>query len=88
LIAVDFFYLLDVRYKCNLYILGIKRKRWSPEEIEALKQAFGEQISNKQNVPTEEIRNAKKRFKILNDRSEAMIRTKINNIKLGKEKFH
>jgi len=68
-------------------ILGIKRKRWTNAEERELIEAFSSQIRSKTNVTTAEIRNAKKKFKTLSDRSEPMIRSKMSNIILGKTKI-
>ncbi|KAJ8319774.1 hypothetical protein KUTeg_001361 [Tegillarca granosa] len=65
---------------------GIKRKRWTQEEEKDLISAFKQQISERKNVKTDEIEAARKKFKSLNDRSEAVIRSKVNNIILGKLK--
>ncbi|XP_052245561.1 uncharacterized protein LOC127854538 [Dreissena polymorpha] len=62
------------------------KKRWSKEEESALREAFDIQIKMQKNVSTMEIRKAQKCYPVLQDRSEAVIRTKINNIKLGKYK--
>lgn len=71
-------------------ILGCKR-RWTDEEENQLLDAFSIQIKEKLNVSTKAIRNAQKKYKTLCDRSEAVIRSKVNNIILGKvrktEKF-
>lgn len=71
-------------------ILGCKR-RWTDEEENQLLDAFSIQIKEKLNVSTKAIRNAQKKNKTLCDRSEAVIRSKVNNIILGKvrktEKF-
>jgi hypothetical protein len=67
--------------------LGIKRKRWTEEEERELAQAFSRQIEEKSTLSTSDIRNAQKRSKILSNRSEAVIRSKINNIVLGKTKL-
>lgn len=68
-------------------ILGIKRKKWTSEEERELSNAFGIQIQSKSNITTSEIRNAQKKFRLLSERSEAVIRSKLNNIILGKSKF-
>ncbi|WAR09760.1 MYLK-like protein [Mya arenaria] len=62
------------------------KKRWSKEEESALREAFDIQIKMQKNVSTMEIRKAQKCYPVLQGRSEAVIRTKINNIKLGKYK--
>ncbi|WAR10184.1 MYLK-like protein [Mya arenaria] len=62
------------------------KKRWSKEEESALREAFDIQIKMQKNVSTMEIRKAQKCYPVLQGRSEAVIRTKINNIKLGKNK--
>lgn len=66
---------------------GIKRKKWTSEEERELSNAFGVQIQSKSNIKTADIRNAQKKFKFLSERSEAVIRSKLNNIILGKSKF-
>jgi hypothetical protein len=65
----------------------VKRKRWTKEEQVDLGKAFRRQIEMKTNITCSEIRDAKKKFKSLHDRPEAVIRSKINNIILGKTKF-
>ncbi|XP_060570745.1 uncharacterized protein LOC132729023 [Ruditapes philippinarum] len=65
---------------------GLKRKRWSSEEERDLERAFGVKMKNKQNVSTEDIKWAKENFQSLMERSEAVIRSKVNNIILGKSK--
>lgn len=67
-------------------ILGIKRKKWTSEEERELSNAFGIQIQSKSNI-TSDIRNAQKKFRLLSERSEAVIRSKLNKIILGKTKF-
>ncbi|XP_078312171.1 uncharacterized protein LOC111134313 isoform X1 [Crassostrea virginica] len=65
---------------------GIKRKKWTREEERELTDAFGTQIQSKSILKTIDIRNAQKKFKLLRERSEAVIRSKVNNIILGKSK--
>ncbi|XP_061179950.1 uncharacterized protein LOC133188507 [Saccostrea echinata] len=64
---------------------GCKR-RWTDEEEEELLEAFAIQIKKKLNVSTKAIRYAQSKYKTLRCRSEAVIRSKINNIILGKVK--
>ena len=72
----------------HIYTLsqGIKRRRWSIAEEEEFFAAFRHQIEKKRNVSSEDIRAAKKKFKLLQGRPEAVIRAKANNIALGKLK--
>jgi len=70
----------------SLFITGTKRKRWSDEEESDFMKAFGQQIKNKQNVSSEDIRSAKRKFTSFMERSEAVIRSKVNNMVLGKIK--
>lgn len=69
------------------FILGIKRKRWSDEEERQFYAAFERKILRKENVSTQEIREAQKKFPILKERSEATIRSRMNNYVLGKLKI-
>ncbi|XP_061169393.1 uncharacterized protein LOC133178689 [Saccostrea echinata] len=62
---------------------GCKR-RWTDKEEEELMEAFGIQIKKKMNVSTKAIRYAQSKYKTLRSRSEAVIRSKMNNIILGK----
>ncbi|KAJ8315158.1 hypothetical protein KUTeg_007308 [Tegillarca granosa] len=62
----------------------IKRKRWTEEEESSFSKAFKRQIQEKSNATTKEIRDAIQKFGNLNGRSEAMIRSKLNNIIHGK----
>ncbi|XP_061165845.1 uncharacterized protein LOC133174766 [Saccostrea echinata] len=62
---------------------GCKR-RWTDEEEEELMEAFGIQIKKKMNVSTKAIRYAQSKYKTLHSQSEAVIRSKMNNIILGK----
>ena len=73
-------------WKFNYSISGIKRKRWSSDEDRDFCAAFPNQIEQKKNVSTAEIRAAQKKFGSLQKRSEAVIRSKMNNIILGKLK--
>ncbi|KAJ8320563.1 hypothetical protein KUTeg_002150 [Tegillarca granosa] len=70
----------------EIYSLGVKRKRWSEEEDNAFAEAFSVQIKEKRNASAQEIRQAQNRFKQLESRTEAVIRTKLNNMILGKYK--
>lgn len=81
---------LEILVFIHIYVflvLGIKRKKWTSEEERELSNAFGVQIQSKSNRKTADIRNAQKKFKFLSERSEAVIRSKLNNIILGKSKF-
>ena len=81
---------LNKRFKCKIYffenIAGTKRKRWSFDEERDFDEAFEKQIKENKNITTEDIRAAKKKFRSLQERSEAVIRSRMNNIKLGKIK--
>jgi hypothetical protein len=68
-------------------ISGIKRKRWTEEEELEFSILFGRQIEAKKNITSKDIRNAQRESKYLKCRSETMIRSKINNIILGKSKL-
>ena len=63
------------------------RRKWTAPENEAIRSAFGSQIQEKRNVRSIQIQKAKLKFPILKTRTEPIIRTKINNIIKGKEKF-
>ncbi|KAJ8311587.1 hypothetical protein KUTeg_010942 [Tegillarca granosa] len=67
---------------------GIKRNRWTTEEDTELMKAFSTNIQNKKNPTTREIRIARLKFKNLGNRTEAVIRSKINNVILGKTQLH
>ena len=69
-----------------IFFVGIKRKRWTCQEEEDFNTAFDANIKKRINLTTTEIREAKKNFKSLCERSEAVIRTRMNNIILKKNK--
>lgn len=66
---------------------GFKRKRWTMEEENDLMKEFKVHITEKRNPNTKEIKCAMKKYHSLKERSEAVIRSKINNIILGKIKM-
>ncbi|WAR28263.1 KT5AA-like protein [Mya arenaria] len=84
--AMRMFLKLKQKLYRSLMHVQDKKKRWSKEEKSALREAFDIQIKMQKNVSTMEIRKAQKCYPVLQGRSEAVIRTKINNIKLGKYK--
>ncbi|KAJ8311543.1 hypothetical protein KUTeg_010898 [Tegillarca granosa] len=61
-------------------VVSIKRNRWTTEEDTELMKAFFTNIQNKKNPTTREIRIARLKFKNLGNRTEAVIRSKINNV--------
>jgi hypothetical protein len=60
-----------------------KRQRWTHEENQVLQEIFHEEITDHTKVSSDKIRKAMLR---LPNRSEAMVRTKINNMATGKSK--
>ena len=60
------------------------RTMWTKEEETALSKAFKEDIASKKNTTTEDIVHAQKMYKCLKERSVFVIKSKLNNIKLGK----
>ena len=61
-----------------------KRKRWSSEEEAHIMAEFGHHIKEKRNPSASEIKTAQEKYSLLKERSAPMIRSKINNIILGK----
>lgn len=60
------------------------RKRWTTEEEKILLCAFKGHIDLKTNPSMDEIRKAQDQYPCLRERSIAVIKSKLNNIKLGK----
>ena len=60
------------------------RQRWSAEEEKSLYNAFKTCIQVKTDVSADQIRKAQTVYPCLKQRSVAVIKTKLNNIKLGK----
>ncbi|RUS79500.1 hypothetical protein EGW08_012732 [Elysia chlorotica] len=63
------------------------RKRWDENEEKTLFLAFKESIDLKRNPTAVQIKKAQEKYPCLKLRSVAVIRSKINNINLGKCKF-
>jgi len=69
------------------FISGSTKKRpWSHSENVALAKAFAESLEKKENVTAMQIKKAKQEHPELIPRSDANIRTKVNNLIKGKEK--
>lgn len=62
------------------------RKRWTPDEEASLARGFQINLREKRNPSSKEIKEIQNKCPLLKERSVAMIRTKINNIILGKSK--
>ena len=60
------------------------RKRWDSNEESILYRHFQEEIRNKTNPNTDKIRKVQQENSCLKNRSVAVIKSKINNIILGK----
>ena len=68
----------------SLKLKNKKRKRWTPEEEKLIMSEFSSHISNKQNPTSGEIKTAQNKHSLLKERPVPVIRSKINNIILGK----
>ena len=75
--------LVDVNLLFCIEASGIKRKWWSPDEMQDVFKAFKKQICEKKIASTVEIRSAKATYDPLRDCSEDVFRTKLNSIILG-----
>ena len=62
------------------------RKRWTPDEEASLATGFQINLREKRNPSSKEIKAVQNNCPLLKKRSVAMIRTKINNVMLGKSK--
>lgn len=69
-----------------LSILSGQRTRWSDAENSAIAEFFADEIKNHKKVTAAKIREVKEVYPCLSARSDAQIRTKINNIVLHKSK--
>ena len=71
----------------NLPVKLIKiqpRKKWNPEEEASIVSEFTNHIRTKCTPSANEIRKAQEKYPCLKNRSIAVIKTKVNNIILGK----
>ena len=63
------------------------KRRWTENENVAFSSAFRENLERNINLTSSAIQNAKQDLPILMSRSDSLLRTRMNNIVKGKQKF-
>jgi hypothetical protein len=62
------------------------KRRWTPEENDSFVKAFRANLDGLRNVTAVSIKEAKEKFPVLRNKSDAVLRTRMNNIVKGKQK--
>jgi len=63
------------------------KRRWTDEECAAFNKAFATNIAAKSNITSGQMQLAKEKFPILQSKSDAILRTRMNNLRLSKQKL-
>ncbi len=72
----------EILKKPKKQLSGIRKRRWTPKETKVFAEIFKENI-NKKTMPNKTVMN--KASRIITTRTISQIRTRINNVILGKQ---